>query len=333
MDMQFTHLGHTGLRVSRLCLGTMNFGWVADEAESFAVMDKALELGVNFFDTADVYGHWSTHAGACEELIGRWLAQGEGRREAIVLASKVYNPMDREGLRPEPNRDVRSLSKLKIIRHCEDSLARLGVEAIDLYQLHHIDRHCPFDEMWEALEVLQRQGKVIYVGSSNYAGWDIATANMAAKARHNLGLVSEQSLYNLISRMVELEVNPACRHFGMGLLPWSPLAGGMLSGILQKQKEGRSASEDLQKEVEKHRSKLEPYEAFCRELGHAPASVALAWLLHNPVVASPIIGPRTVAQLESSLPALEVQLDQAALDRLDAIFPGPGGEAPNAYAW
>lgn len=330
--MEYRRLGGCGLKVSPLCLGTMNFGWVADENESFAVMDRALEAGINFFDTADVYGSWSSHAGACEELIGRWLAQG-GRREDIILATKVYNPMKIEGRRGEPNRDTRCYSAAKIIRHCEDSLRRLGVETIDLFQLHHIDRECPMDEMWDAMQTLQRQGKVVYAGSSNFAGWDIATACMAARARGHSGLASEQSIYHLAQRMIELEVIPACRHFGLGLIPWSPVGGGLLGGVLQKQKEGRRAAAHVEEQVEKKRPQLELWEAFCAQRGHQPADVAVAWLLHNPAVTAPIIGPRSIAQLEGALRALEIKLAPEDLAELDKIFPGPGGSAPEAYSW
>ncbi len=330
--MKYKRLGKTGLKVSPLCLGTMNFGWVTEEKESFAIMDAALEAGVNFFDTADVYGGWSTHSGACEELIGRWIAQG-GRRDAFFLATKVYNPMNREGLRAEPNRDTRCYSAPKIIRHCEDSLRRLQVDSIDLYQLHHIDRECPMAELWDAMETLQRQGKIIYVGSSNFAGWDIATACMTAKMRHRMGLASEQSVYNLDNRMVELEVIPACEHFGLGLIPWSPLAGGLLGGALEKAANGRRGSDDFAKQVEEKRPQLEKYEALCKELGESPADVGVAWLLQNPIVTAPIIGPRTMEQLDGALHALEIELSEESMQQLDAIFPGPGGRAPNAYAW
>jgi len=178
-----------------------------------------------------------------------------------------------------------------------------------------------------------REGKVVYVGSSNFAGWDIATAQCSATARHFMGLVSEQSLYNLNARMIELEVIPACRHYGLGLIPWSPLGGGLLGGALQKVTEGRRADPGRQKEIEKRRPQLESYEQLCQELGEQPADVALAWLLHNPVVTAPIIGPRTLDQLTGSLRAVEIQLSDAILARLDEIWPGPGGEAPKAYAW
>jgi len=323
--MQYTNLGRTGLSVSRLCLGTMNFGPQTSEADSFAIMDQALELGINFFDTADVYG-WKLGEGITEQIIGRWLAQGGGRREQIVLATKVYNKM---GERP----NERGLSAYHIRKGCEDSLRRLQTDHIDLYQMHHIERSTPWEEIWQAMEQLVREGKVVYVGSSNFAGWQIAQANGLATNRNFLGLVAEQSLYNLNARMVELEVIPACRAFGLGLIPWSPLGGGLLGGALQKASTGRRADERTQENIEKYRAKLEAYEGFCRELGEQPADVALAWLLSNPVVTAPIIGPRTSEQLTGSLRALEITLSDEHKQKLDQIWPGPGGEAPEAYAW
>lgn len=328
--MDYVHLGRSGLKVSPLCLGTMNFGPQTTEPDSFVIMDKAMELGLNFFDTADVYG-WKRGQGVTEQILGRWFAQGGGRREYVVLATKVFAHMDTEA-RPDPNLD-RGLSARKIIRCCEASLRRLQTDHIDLYQMHHIDRTCPLDETWSAFEVLQRQGKVLYVGSSNFAAWDIATANLLARQRHHLGLVSEQSVYNLANRTVELEVLPACRHYGVGVIPWSPLAGGMLGGVLAKPPGGRHDNPDFLKKLEAKRPQIERYEALCRELGEQPADVALAWLLANPAVTSPIIGPRTLDQLTGSLRALSLKLDETARKRLDEIFPGPGGEAPGAYAW
>jgi aryl-alcohol dehydrogenase-like predicted oxidoreductase len=323
--MEYVRLGRTGVRVSRLCLGTMNFGPLTSEADSFAIMDRALELGLNFLDTANVYG-WKTGEGVTEQIVGRWLKQGEGRREQIVLATKVYGRM---GKGPNEQR----LSALHIRRACDESLRRLQTDHIDLYQMHHVDRDTPWDEIWQAFEVLVAQGKVLYVGSSNFAGWHVAQANAAAAARHFLGLVSEQSLYNLTVRTIELEVIPSCRAHGVALIPWSPLAGGLLGGALARLTEGRRASDRQQKEIERHRARLETYEALCRELGETPADVALAWLLHQPTVTAPIIGPRTMEQLTGSLRALEVRLDAETLQRLDRIWPGPGGEAPEAYAW
>jgi aryl-alcohol dehydrogenase-like predicted oxidoreductase len=323
--MQYTPLGRSGLLVSRLCLGTMNFGPHTSEEDSYRIMDRALELGINFFDTANTYG-WVKGEGITEQIIGRWWSQGGGRREKVVIATKVYGVM---GDWPNESR----LSALHIKRACEASLRRLKTDYIDLYQMHHVDRECPWEEIWQAMEQLYREGKILYVGSSNFAGWHIAQAQELAKQRHFMGLVSEQSLYNLNARMIELEVIPACLHYGIGIIPWSPLASGLLGGILKGVREGRRASEGVQKMLETHRDRIERYEAFCEELGEEPANVALAWLLHQPAVTAPIIGPRTLEQLERSMRALEIRLDEDALKRLDEIFPGPGGPAPEAYAW
>ncbi|HVT76072.1 MAG TPA: aldo/keto reductase [Acidimicrobiales bacterium] len=323
--MEYRHLGRTGLRVSPLCLGTMNFGTQegaqTSEADAHRIMDRALELGINFFDTANMYG-----GGTTEEIIGRWFAHGGRRREKTVIATKVYGGRD-----PWPN--TNRLSALHIRQASEDSLRRLQTDHIDLYQMHHVDRDTPWDEIWQAMDLLVAQGKVLYVGSSNFAGWHIAKANEAAHVRGSLGLVSEQSLYNLNARMVELEVLPACRDYGLGVIPWSPLGGGILGGALQKVTEGRRGAQRLQRQVEKHRPQLEAWEKLCADRGEQPADVALAWLLANPAVTAPIIGPRTLEQFDGALRALEITLDDAALDELDRIFPGPGGAAPEAYAW
>ena len=323
--MQTTHLGRTGLLVSRLCLGTMNFGPQTSEEDSRAIMDKALELGINFFDTANVYGQ-KLGEGVTEQIIGRWFELGGGRREKVVLATKVYGRMGEW-----PNE--RGLSAFSIRRACDESLRRLKTDHIDLYQMHHIDRDTPWEEIWQAMETLVQQGKVLYVGSSNFAGWHITQAMEAAKSRHFMGLVSEQSLYNLNARMIELEVVPACKNYGVGIIPWSPLAGGLLGGILEKAKVGRRSSDRAQENIEKHRTKLEAYEALCKEIGETPADLALAWLFNNPVVTAPIIGPRTMEQLTGSLRSLEIKLSEEVLKKLDEIFPGPGGAAPEAYAW
>lgn len=323
--MEYTHLGRTGLKVSRLCLGTMNFGPQTTEEDSYTIMDKALELGINFFDSANVYG-WKLGEGVTEQIIGRWFAQGGGRRDKVVLATKVNGKMG-----DWPNQQ--KLSAYHIRKACEDSLKRLQTDHIDLYQMHHIDRETPWEEIWQAMETLVQQGKVIYVGSSNFAAWNIAQANEIARRRHFMGLVSEQSLYNLNARMIELEVIPACKEYGLGLIPWSPLAGGLLGGALEKATKGRRASEGVQKALDKHHDRIEAYESLCGELGEQPADVGLAWLLKNPLVTAPIIGPRTVEQLTGSLRALEIKLSDVTMERLDGIFPGPGGQAPEAYAW
>jgi len=327
--MQYTTLGRTGLKVSRLCLGTMNFGPHTPEAESHAIMDKALELGINFFDTADVYG-WKKGEGITEQIIGRWFALGANRREKTVIATKVFGDMDLDA------GDItmkRGLSAVKIRRGCENSLKRLKTDYIDLYQMHHIAREAPWEEVWQAMEVLIQQGKILYVGSSNFAGWHIARACETASHRGMVGLVCEQSKYSLIARTVELEVLPACRAYGLGVIPWSPLDGGMLGGVLQKMEKGRRAGEQVQKRIDSLKPQLEAWESFCKETGHKPADLALAWLIANPVVTAPIIGPRTMDQLTGSLAALEIKVSDDINHRLNAIWPGPGGEAPEAYSW
>jgi aryl-alcohol dehydrogenase-like predicted oxidoreductase len=323
--MEYTHVGRLGLVVSRLCLGTMNFGPHTSEADSHSILDAAVANGINLVDTANVYGR-HLGVGATEEILGRWVAKGGGRRDKVVLATKVYGTMG-----DWPNEA--HLSKLAIIHQCEESLRRLRTDRIDLYQMHHIDREAWWDEIWEAMEQLKRTGKILYVGSSNFAGWHIARANEIAGYRHSLGLATEQSLYNLTARTLELEVIPAIREYGMGLISYSPLSGGLLAGALSKVEEGRRGTEYMRGEIEANRSKLEPWEALCAELREQPQHVALAWLLHQPAVTAPIIGPRTQAQLTDAMHALDIKLDQGVLAKLDEIFPGPGGAAPEAYAW
>jgi aryl-alcohol dehydrogenase-like predicted oxidoreductase len=311
--------------VSPLCLGTMNFGPQTTESDSHAIMDHALELGINFFDTANVYGQHKG-VGATETIVGNWFARGEGRREKVVIATKVYSEM---GSWPNESR----LSALNIRRACDASLRRLQTDYIDLYQMHHVYREAPWDEIWQAFEALVQQGKILYVGSSNFAGWHIAKATEAARNRHFLGLVSEQCIYNLAERTVEMDVLPACQDYGLGVIPWSPLWRGLLGGVLEGGKAGRRGSGMVQDKLEEVRPQVEAYEKFCAELGHPPAEVALAWLLANPVVTAPIVGPRVMDQLDGATRALDVELDRAALKRLDEIWPGPGAPAPEAFAW
>lgn len=347
--MQYAHLGRSGVVVSRLCLGTMNFGWKTPEDESRAILNAALDAGINFIDTANCYGH-KLGEGITEYLLGRWFAEEPRRRQQTVLATKVYVPMG-QGV------NERGLSAYNIRQACDESLRRLQTDHIDVYYMHHIDRGEPmpldkkvwglrdvdlfrpahlkretqWDEIWEAMENLVRQGKVLYVASSNFAAWNIVQACERASKRNFFGLVAEQSLYHLNQRSVELEIVPACREYGVGLMPWSPLAMGLLAGRGESSENSRRTA--AAEQFDKLGPKLDAYEAFCRELGERPADVALAWLLANPVVTSPITGPRTVEQLAGNLRSLEVKLDAAAMARLDEIFPGPGGEAPEAYAW
>jgi NDP-hexose C3-ketoreductase / dTDP-4-oxo-2-deoxy-alpha-D-pentos-2-ene 2,3-reductase len=333
--MDYTHLGRSGVSVSRICLGTMNFGSYTEPADAHTIMDYALEHGVNFFDTANTYGRPRAE-GVTESIIGDWFAGGPGRRDKVVLATKLYG-----GKGDWPN--DRFLSAVNIRQACEASLRRLQTDHIDLYQMHHVDRQASWEEIWEALTVLRAQGKVVYFGSSNFAGWHIAQAQEAARRRGGFGIVSEQSLYNLAERTVELEVLPACLGYGLGVLPWSPLHGGLLGGILARQADaasptkgaasGRSGGGRAAEMIGDRHEQIAAYEAFCAELGTPPAEVALAWLLHQPAVTAPIAGPRTLDQFEHALHAARVKLDEKALTRLDEIFPGPGGAAPEAYAW
>jgi aryl-alcohol dehydrogenase-like predicted oxidoreductase len=323
--MKYTHLGRTGLRVSRLCLGTMNFGPETDEPTSFGIMDKALEVGVNFFDSANVYGR-TKGRGATEEIVGRWFAQGGDRRERTVLATKLYGDMG-----DWPNQG--KLSALNIRRACDASLRRLQTDYIDLYQMHHIDRDTGWDEIWEAMEVLRAQGKILYVGSSNFAGWHIAKAQAAAAERHFMGLVSEQSIYNLMARKVEMELLPAAADYGLGVIPWSPLHGGLLGGVVRKQREGsRRYQGRAESDIDAHRPQLERYEDLCEEIGEEPATVGLAWLLSRREVTAPIIGPRTPDHFEGALRAVDITLDGEVLARLNEIFPGHK-KSPEGYAW
>ena len=333
--MDYVNLGRTGLRVSPIALGTVNLGWLAGDEESFAIYDRARESGVNLFDTSDNY-----NAGGSEEALGRWFALGDGRRDDIVLATKVYSPpmkwsspdvAERTGAGAGPN--DRGLSARHIIAACEASLRRLGTDRIDIYQLHHIDRSTPFEEIWQAMETLVHQGKVIYMGTSNFAGWHLARACESARARNFLGPVSEQSIYNLTRRTIELEVIPACQHYGVGVLTYSPVGAGLLAGALTASDDGlrrRGAARALD---DRMRAKIESYEKLCADIGEQPADVALAWVVAQPGVTAPIIGPRTLAQLESSLRARELELGADVLRQLDELFPGPGGPAPEAYAW
>jgi aryl-alcohol dehydrogenase-like predicted oxidoreductase len=323
--MDYTHLGRTGLVVSRLCLGTLAFGPEADESQSHAIMDRALDHGINFVDTSNVYG-WQADKDWSENVIGRWFSKGGRRRDRTVIATKVYQPLS-----DWPNHG--RLSALHIRRACDDSLTRLRTDHIDVYQMHHIDRLTPWDEIWEAMEVLRRQGKILYVGSSNFAGWHIAQAQEAARARHFLGLVSEQSKYSLVTRDIEREVLPAARQYGVGLMIWSPLARGLLGGILALEKQGGLHGNRVAPEaLEKYRPQLQRYESLCAELGAPPAHVALAWLLSRPGVTCPVIGPVSVDQLDDIVRCLDVRLDDEALARLDEIFPGYK-TAPEDYAW
>lgn len=327
--MKYTYLGRSGLKVSRLCLGTMNFGNFCDEKESFRIMDAALDAGINFFDTADNYGWATKNYGVTEKIIGRWFAQGGGRRERVVLATKVHEDMfdPYDGPNSAPG-----LSLYKIRRHLEASMKRLQTDHIEIYYMHHIDRHATWAELWGAMEILVQQGKVDYIASSNFAGWHIAKAQAQAKARNFFGLVCEQHKYNLLCRLPELELLPSAKDHGVGIVTWAPLAHGLLSrGALKETDDTRLNG--FKPEIERHRTKLEAFGKLCRELGEPEDVIGLAWLLANPSVTAPIIGPSSLAHFEGSLRALDIVLTEEVMKKLDEIFPGPGGEAPEAYAW
>ncbi|MEU3046607.1 aldo/keto reductase [Streptomyces sp. NPDC006984] len=329
--MEYTQLGRTGLKVSRLVLGTMNFGPQTDEPTSHGILDAALDAGLNFVDTANVYG-WGENKGRTEEIIGSWFAKGDGRRDKTVLATKVYGNMGPDG-GAWPNHD--KLSALNIRRAVESSLKRLGTDYIDVYQFHHVDRATPFEEIWQAVDVLIQQGKVLYAGSSNFPGYKIAQANETAARRGAVGLVSEQCLYNLFERRAEMEVIPAAQEYGLGVIPWSPLHGGLLGGVLKKEAEGKRRLEGRAAETLAApgvRAQFQAYEDLLDKHGLAPGEVGLAWLLTRPGVTGPIVGPRTPEQLTGALRALELELDDEVLSALDEIFPGPG-PSPETFAW
>lgn len=321
--MKYRRLGRTALQVSELCLGTMNFGPRTPEADAFEILDRALDSGINFVDTANQYGG-KMGVGATEKIIGRWIAQNPERRRKVVLATKAYEPMSADV-------NDRGLSARHIVQSCNDSLRRLQTDHIDLFQMHHLDRAAPVDEIWQAMDLLIQQGKVTYVGSSNFPGWMIAKSNERAANTRRLGLVSEQSKYNLLERRIELEVLPACRHYGVGVIVWSPLAGGLLA-VSSDKKDGRRTNDDAAQARALHADALKAFFDLCEDLRTPPSTVALAWLLQQSGISSVAIGPATVAQLLSALEASEIVLSDDVLKKLDQIFP-PCGEAPEAYAW
>jgi len=328
--MQYTYLGKTGLNVSRLCLGTMNFGPNTEEKEAFRIMDCALDAGINFFDTANMYGDrnggWR---GWTEEIIGRWFALGGGRREKVVLATKVFEPM-KNGL-DGPN-DEPGLSAYKIRRHLNASLERMKTNHLELYYMHNPPPHATWEELWGVFESLVHSGTVDYIGCSNFAAYQIVLAQWEAARRHFLGLTVSQTKYNLLSRLPELELLPAARELDLGFLCWSPLQGGMLSGsLLGNVASGQRSGKHVDSLSPQRLQQLEAYRALCRDYGQDEATVSMAWLLSRHGVTAPLVGPRTAEQLEDSLKALEWTLP-AELDRqLDQLFPGPGASAPKAY--
>ena len=320
--MRYRQLGRSALKVSEICLGTMNFGPRIAEAGSFEILNHAVAAGINFIDTANQYGG-KLGVGTTESILGKWLGEDKTRRERLIIATKVHEPMA-DGI------NDRGLSARHIQMACDASLKRLGVDHIDLYQMHHIDRSAPIEEIWQAMEQLIRQGKITYVGSSNFPGWEIARTSEKAIAGQRLGLISEQSLYNLIERRAELEVLPACRAYGVGVIPWSPLAGGLLAG--PGDADGRRQSAEVQNAMAQRVGQLAAFHDLCTQLNESPGAVALAWLLHQPGVIATIIGPGSTAQLTSVVHVPDIRLGAQSLQQLDQIFP-PCGQAPEAYAW
>ena len=330
--MKFKPLGRTGMKVSRLCVGSWNFGTYTEKKDAFRIMDVAADAGINYIDTANAYPDVGMR-GVSEQIIGEWFATGGGRREKTVLATKVFSWS--EDPNDGPN-DGHGLSIYKIRRHIHASLRRLQTDHVELYQMHHVDPEVTWDELWDAFQALFYQGKIDYVGACNFAGMHLMQAHMAAKDKRILGLVSEQDKYNLLCRMPELELIPTAEHLGIGVLPYSPLAEGRLAGSARKGSDGKTRRRPIDTSTEagrKLQAQVDAYAALCAELGESEANVALAWLLANPAVTSVITGPRTVEQLEDMLRAVEIELDESSLRRLDEIFPGPGGRAPEAYAW
>jgi aryl-alcohol dehydrogenase-like predicted oxidoreductase len=332
--MQYRYMGKANVQVSTICLGTMHFGPKTEERDAFQIMDRALEMGINFFDTANVYGG----AGRTEAIIGRWLAQGGGRRDRIVLATKVYGQMA-PGEPVDPN-ESRGISRYKIRRHVEDSLRRLKTDHIDLYQVHHIDRHISPAEYWTTFDQLVADGKVLYTGTSNFPGWGLARYQTAADMRGSLGIVSEQAQYNLLSRYPELEVIPAAQAFGIGIMVYMPVAGGLLTGKREVLAGSRTQSVEQEYAMgARLHEQLAEFSALCRDLGEPEHVVATAWTLANPAVYSAIVGVRTVEHLDGLERASELRLSDEVLARLDALFhicrgrPLRSGPAPEAFAW
>ncbi len=312
--MHYRKLGRSGLKVSELCLGTMQWGWSADTDDAFAVMDAFVEAGGNFIDTADVYSKWAegNSGGVSEEIIGRWL-KCHGKRHEIVLATKV-----RGAMWPGPNGE--GLSRSHIIQACEDSLRRLQTDYIDLYQTHWYDAETPIEETMAALDTLVQQGKVRYVGCSNYPAWRLMQALWASDAGSLARYDSLQPHYNLVNRAeYERELAEVCATYGVGVIPYSPLAGGFLTGKYRRDSVPDSVRADGVKGRyfnEAGWRTLDVLLAVAEEQDVSPIAVALAWLLQQPAVTAPIIGANSVEQLAASLAVTDLTLSGDQLDRL-----------------
>jgi aryl-alcohol dehydrogenase-like predicted oxidoreductase len=334
--MEYTKLGRSTMSVSKICVGTMHFGPKASEEESHAILDRALEMGINFIDTANVYGG-DAGPGRSEEIIGSWLAARPGVRDEIVLATKVYNPMGDLGIA----RDELGFSAYKVRKHLADSLRRLQTDHVDLYQVHHIDEQVSAEELWGTYERVVADGDVLYAGSSNYSGWGLARAQMQAWQRGFVGFVSEQTQYNLLSRVPEMEVLPAAQEFGIGVIVYMPLGGGLLTGKTESFSGSRTrqVEEEYGISLGPDNNQFRDFSSLCREIGEPEHVVATAWVLQHPAVDSAIVGVRTVDQLDGLDRAAELVLDASAMERLEDLFDiNRGrtigkGRSPQAHSW
>lgn len=334
--MKYTKLGRSQMTVSKVCLGTMFFGSRTSEEEAFRIMDRCLEMGINFFDTANTYGGPGNH-GRSEEIIGHWLAQGGGRRDQVVLATKVYGNMSDTAI---PNEEP-GISAYKVRKQSADSLRRLQTDHIDLYQVHHFVRGIAPEEFWGIFERLVNDGKLLYVGTSNFPGWGLAKFQMQAWQRGFMGLISEQTQYNLLNRAPELEVLPAAKDFGIGILAYMPLAGGLLTGKVRSQEGSRTQSVEREYGIQLsgENPQFSQFSQLCREIGETETAVAIAWTLAHPEVHAAIVGIRTMQHLEGLERAAELELSPEVMHRLDEIFdinhgrPLRPGPAPEAYSW
>jgi aryl-alcohol dehydrogenase-like predicted oxidoreductase len=326
--MHYRTLGHTGLKVSELCLGTMQFGWTTDEKNAVEVMDAFVAAGGTFIDTADIYTMWGPRglaaAGESEEIIGRWMKARRNRAD-VVLATKVRGKMW-EGP------DGEGLSRARVMRCCEDSLRRLQVDHLDLYQCHWVDLDTPIDETLSALDDLVRAGKVRYIGASNYPAWRLMEALWRSDRRRYERFVSYQPQYSLMERAgFEMEAMPLCKHHGLGVIPYSPLAGGFLTG---KYRRGVVVDSMRAGEVRDNYANdrgfavIDALQKIGREHGKSVGQTALAWLLTNPVVTAPIVGANTAAQLRDSLGAAGGRLSPAEMQTLHGLTAYPRNWRP-----
>jgi aryl-alcohol dehydrogenase-like predicted oxidoreductase len=334
--MEYTKLGRSNMTVSKICLGTMHFGPKASEEESHAILDRALEMGITFLDTANVYGG-DAGRGRSEEIIGSWFAARPGVRDDVVLATKVYHAMGDLGVA----REEAGFSAYKVRKHLTDSLRRLQTDRVDVYQVHHIDERVSAEELWGTYERVVADGTVLYAGSSNYSGWGLARAQMQAWQRGFVGFVSEQTQYNLLSRVPEMEVLPAAQEFGIGVIVYMPLGGGLLTGKTESfdGSRTRQVEEEYGISLGPENRQFADFSALCREIGEPEHVVATAWVLQHPAVSSAIVGVRTVDQLAGLDRAAALSLDASAMERLDEIFDiNRGrkigrGRSPQAHAW